>query len=1666
MFRTLTTLCFILLSISLSAQMFAPDSSIIYGNEWINYGQNYLRIQVAEDGMYRVAAAEISAAGLSGDLALYHKGAMVPLRISDDGSVVFYGEKNRGEMDRYLWPDPDADQLNDRYSMHSDTAAYYLTTGAGLAYQSASATAGTPASAIWRRSEQVFTEHVTKNFFRSAGISIYFSHYDKAEGFGQRASGDLLSSNGEVESMVDLSLPAANGQQATLDVRFGTAFGSHEVEIGADGTVLATPTRSGWGVIQQQANFTPSGTETTISLKGLRGDRDKPNLAWAAVSYPANPAYDEALTAFTIPASATPTQVTFTNLGAAAGAEGRVTSYAPTTGNMVSAEVEASGTAVMIFPAASTDVTYQMVVSNSALKTPVVRPINFSSSLPTTANVDYLLLTSRRLHGTAVEQMADYRRSAAGGGYDVLVVDAEDLFDEFGYGIPNHPMAIRNYLTAAQIASPKLQYLFIVGKGREYADVRTPEQLTGNNSTYFIPSFGFPASDNLMAAKLGEVTPQLSVGRLSAINDGEVGTYLAKLREVEDQINRGDQTIADRDWQKQIMHLGGGTSAGEQSSIRSRLATMERTIEASEMAANVTSFYKTSSEPIEDSRQEAIFERINDGTAIITFMGHSSSQTFDFSIDDPANYNNKGKYPFMLSLGCYSGDAFTRERSISERFIFLQDKGAVAFAASKGIGYISALGNWGEELFNQIGNEAYEEGIGDAIRKSIERFSGTSNFTLGILLEQFALSGDPAYRLHPRPGADFVVDPASVSFEPDVVPAQDDDYTMNLRLLNLGTKADADSLNLRFRQQLPSGEVVELKTERVAAPVYDEMLAVVLPNPGLVAVGQNRVFVSVDQDNEIVELPAPAAELNNELETGGQAGIPLTFVANTARVAFPPEYAVIGGELEFIASTTNVLAPERGYVIQVASDRRFNNLLSSETVRSPGGVIRYRPTFAPTDSTTYYWRISPDSISTEGAGFIWSESSFSWVEDQPEDKIGWAMQDAGQTIDGEFENMSGDTTRFGWDFTQSVTDVKLFNALFQDRTMPRFEYNGQRFNSPHRWHIRAGIQMIVIDSTNSRRWYPNLGNGDYNTRSIRNSSWDFDTRTAEGRSGMIQFLDEFVPEGAYVMLYSVQRGNDVDYVTDGWLTDSTELGTTIYDVLEAEGALQVRGLLENGSVPYLFSFQKSMGPIAEALAESVTDTIVMEASILENWPQGKWRTSKAGPALSWENVEASLAPLYLNENDSIVIRVMGQNTAGQDILIREQEYLHLQDRNLTINIANISATEFPFLWAELEFFDEAERSVPTVDYLYFNFASPGDAAINPAISISLPDSVVQGQELVISAGYENISRINMDSLVVELSVTDVANNISTITQKKPPLPAGATGQFTFNLPSEEYNQNFRYSVMLNPRQDQPENVLFNNVLNSRVKVGTDIIDPELQIFFDGARINDGDLVSAKPEIRILLRDENRYLALNDTSAFFLELTYPNDAQSPQGGQRERIAFSDARIEFLPATPTNNTAEIFFRPTLQTNGTYSIEVVGQDRSSNFSGALSLRQEFEIINEQMVANVLTYPNPFTTQTRFVYTLTGNEVPEVFRIQIMTVSGRVVRDIDLVANETLKIGTHQTDFTWDGTDEYGDLLANGVYLYRVIIADDSGNALEKYDTNTDQFFARDMGKVVILR
>ena len=65
-------------------------------------------------------------------------------------------------------------------------------------------------------------------------------------------------------------------------------------------------------------------------------------------------------------------------------------------------------------------------------------------------------------------------------------------------------------------------------------------------------------------------------------------------------------------------------------------------------------------------------------------------------------------------------------------------------------------------------------------------------------------------------------------------------------------------------------------------------------------------------------------------------------------------------------------------------------------------------------------------------------------------------------------------------------------------------------------------------------------------------------------------------------------------------------------------------------------------------------------------------------------------------------------------------------------------------------------------------------------------------------------------------------------------------------------------------------------------------------------------------------------------------------------------------------------------------------------------------------------------------------------------------------------LHIGRNITEFKWDGTDQYGQKLANGIYLYRVV-TNLNGKSLDKYTEageKTDQFFNKGYGKMYLMR
>lgn len=111
------------------------------------------------------------------------------------------------------------------------------------------------------------------------------------------------------------------------------------------------------------------------------------------------------------------------------------------------------------------------------------------------------------------------------------------------------------------------------------------------------------------------------------------------------------------------------------------------------------------------------------------------------------------------------------------------------------------------------------------------------------------------------------------------------------------------------------------------------------------------------------------------------------------------------------------------------------------------------------------------------------------------------------------------------------------------------------------------------------------------------------------------------------------------------------------------------------------------------------------------------------------------------------------------------------------------------------------------------------------------------------------------------------------------------------------------------------------------------------------------------------------------------------------------------------------------------GSHSLEVSATD---NMGNPTTEQVSFEIVStaDFKIWNVANHPNPFPEGGRVgTHILFQLPTDADVRIDVFTVGGRLIRTIDGIPGQT---GANQVH--WDGRDEQGDELANGVYLYRI--------------------------------
>ena len=245
-------------------------------------------------------------------------------------------------------------------------------------------------------------------------------------------------------------------------------------------------------------------------------------------------------------------------------------------------------------------------------------------------------------------------------------------------------------------------------------------------------------------------------------------------------------------------------------------------------------------------------------------------------------------------------------------------------------------------------------------------------------------------------------------------------------------------------------------------------------------------------------------------------------------------------------------------------------------------------------------------------------------------------------------------------------------------------------------------------------------------------------------------------------------------------------------------------------------------------------------------------------------------------------------------------------------------------------------------------------------------------------------------------------------------------------------------------QDGTEKLSASGSLDSVIISGsiaeiTDSLEPEIGIYLDQIEITDGLLLPQQGRVTIEIFDSSG-INLSGEVGHRLELSLNNDPQ---------LTYDLTELFSYETGSYQRGTVVYTLPEVE-DGNYVLRVKAWD-SANNSALKEYNVSIGAIEEPQIVELYNVPNPFAVNTRFYYELTA-EASDV-SLDLFTLSGRKILTLrDLPGSP----GENLTD-VWDGTDDWGDKLANGVYIYKLNVR----TAIQSADKHLKKF-----GKIVILK
>lgn len=684
-------------------------------------GMSAVKLSVHKDGWYRVSQAELVAAGLDSNvtasqLQLYLNGVQVPINVSGNqnqftssDAIEFYG---RG-LD----------------TPNTDARVYYLIAGAGagLRINHSQATVDQSPGA------QGFDYTVARQ-----EKLIYFAGLNNGDAenfFGRVVNTSPVSQTLTIKNM-NSALTTAQGAQLTVALQ-GLSGQAHQVKVLFNSVEVGTLNFTGHENLVQ--NLLLSGApvlegDNTVQLVAQQPGSDVSLLDSLAITY----------------AHAYTADNNVLNVSANSDAPVRVGGFTSATVRVMDitdpdnplevapvVDVQPDGT----FTAS---VQFQTsVTGNRALAffadTQTGHPDGVTANAPSqwndAGNRGNMVIISHRDLLNSVEPLANLRRSQ---GLTVKVIDVEDLYDEFSYGV-HTAQAVHDFLgSAATSWTLKPHYVLLVGDA-----TYDPRNYLAQGFNDLLPARQMyvglltTSSDDWLGDFDGDGISDLAIGRLPARTAAETSNMVSKIITYE---------ATPMDPQRAALLVADNGFEGSSSALQPLLPA----------GMPVQTINRSSGSDSDIHAQ--IISGINQGPRLVNYSGHGSNGVWTgasiLSTPDTATLTNGNRLPLFVMMTCLNGvfqDAYSD--SLSEGLMKAQQGGSVAVWASSGMTEPSAQDAINQELYRQLFN-GQGATLGDAVRAA-KLATGDTDVRM-----TWTLFGDPAMRMAP---ATPTAAPASIS---------------------------------------------------------------------------------------------------------------------------------------------------------------------------------------------------------------------------------------------------------------------------------------------------------------------------------------------------------------------------------------------------------------------------------------------------------------------------------------------------------------------------------------------------------------------------------------------------------------------------------------------------------------------------------------------------------------------------------------------------------------------------------------------------------------------------------------------------------------------------------------------------------------------------------------